>query len=554
MRKSFYSPKGSFQKKPVLSVSRRLPKETPCFEIHRIEVAGARGRFAWLNLEANRFAHQCIGIVGLDKLLSALNLRLVNEGYVTTRLVFPEQNLKSGILVLHLHVGRIGEIRMVKKLKKPKGPGLLDLPDPKLLTRIKDRGWGTWRNAFPIKKGEVLNVRHMEQGVERMKRLQSQKIETQIEPGSRADTSIIYIEREPIRFIDRFHGGLTLDNSGSSSLSHEQFSGYFSYENPLGLNDLLNFNWSSNARNPGPDHRGQSAAVNYAIPLGYSLLTLSRSYSRFAQVIQGHTEPLLSSGQSNTSDVRLNQTLFRTSQGMFGGYVGASRNQANSFLNGEEIEVQRRKVTNAELGLTGQHLIGERASLGLDGGIRHGVKWGGVQEDFLPIDLTGEGLFFEKGLTARPTIVTYNANYDQVIPIGKRALQYAFYLHGQHTKNTTLSVDQIAIGSRYTVRGFDGDAVLMSENGYFIRNDLSIPIKSLLKGGQTYLYWGIDYGHVWGPSSEGQVGTKLSGTVVGIRGKWQGFWLDVAVGTPLYKPKGFTTRRINPYLTLSYQF
>lgn len=28
----------------------------------------------------------------------------------------------------------------------------------------------------------------------------------------------------------------------------------------------------------------------------------------------------------------------------------------------------------------------------------------------------------------------------------------------------------------------------------------------------------------------------------------------VSVGTLLYKPKGFTARRINPYLTLSYQF
>lgn len=554
MRKEFHAPKGVFQKKKVLRLSKSLPKERLCFKVDRIELKGGQGHFEWLKFEAQRFSHQCIGLLGIEKIVSTLNLRLVQEGYVTSRVVFPEQNLKTGVLLLHLYVGRIGEIRMVSKLKKPSFPGLSDLPEPRLFTCIKDRSFGTWRNAFPVRKGQVLNIRHLEQGVERMKRLKSQKVGTRIEPGVQANTSILYIEREPVRFIDRFHAGLTLDNSGSSSLSHEQFSGYFTYENPLGLNDLLNFNWSTNARNPAPDHRGQSAAINYAIPFGYSLLTFSRSYSRFSQVVQGNIEPLLSSGQSNTSDGRLNQTFIRTSKGIFGGYVGASHNRANSFLNGEEIEVQRRKVTYAELGFNGQQLIGDRASLGLEGGVRHGVKWGGVQEDFPWVDVTGQGLFFEKGLTARPTIFIYNLNYDQIIPIGKHPLQYAFYWHGQHTRNTTLSVDQIAIGSRYTVRGFDGESVLMSENGYFMRNDLSLPIKSLLKGGESYLYWGIDYGRVWGPSSENQVGTKLSGTAVGIRGKWRGFWLDIAAGTPLYKPKGFKTGTINPYLTLSYQF
>jgi len=68
-------------------------------------------------------------------------------------------------------------------------------------------------------------------------------------------------------------------------------------------------------------------------------------------------------------------------------------------------------------------------------------------------------------------------------------------------------------------------------------NDLALPLGD---SGQE-LYWGVDYGHVGGSHSEKMLGNHLSGTVLGLRGAYKRVSYDAFVGTPLYKPNGFTT-------------
>lgn len=57
-------------------------------------------------------------------------------------------------------------------------------------------------------------------------------------------------------------------------------------------------------------------------------------------------------------------------------------------------------------------------------------------------------------------------------------------------------LDSVTIGSRYTVRGFDGETLLAGSRGFYWRNELQVPIA------QTGLsaYAGLDYGRVWGQS------------------------------------------------------
>ncbi|MDE8714917.1 ShlB/FhaC/HecB family hemolysin secretion/activation protein, partial [Veillonella atypica] len=55
-------------------------------------------------------------------------------------------------------------------------------------------------------------------------------------------------------------------------------------------------------------------------------------------------------------------------------------------------------------------------------------------------------------------------------------------------------------------------------------------------------YVGIDIGHVWGPSTETQIGTTVIGGVVGVRGTvGDAVNYDVSLGTPIKKPEGFNT-------------
>ena len=114
-------------------------------------------------------------------------------------------------------------------------------------------------------------------------------------------------------------------------------------------------------------------------------------------------------------------------------------------------------------------------------------------------------------------------------------------------------MDQFAIGNRYSVRGFDGDSVLLAESGTTLRNTFSLPLGSVA-GIDSVAYLGIDIGRVWGASAVLLPGQKLAGAALGMRAQWRQLQLDVALGTPLYKPDGFHTLRWNPYLYLTYAF
>lgn len=504
-----------------------LPEETPCFAISEVSFEGEDARrFTWLQQDVAPFLGRCVGVHGLSYIASLLDAKLIEFGYVTTKVTLPAQNLSGGTLSFRLHAGKIAGVRM----QQAGTPG------------AKDEAWGTWWNAFPTGSGNILNIRDLEQGAEQMQRLPSQAIRTRIEPGSEPDTSVLMIERQAGGLTDRTRGGITLDNSGSKSLGRTHISGYLSLDNPFGLNDLLNLSASSNAENPGADRRSQGLSLSYSIPFGYSTLSFSKSHSRFAQTVQGTTVRFLSSGESDTDELRLHHILLRTGSAKFGAYATLSARRAKSYLDDVELIVQRRRTTNFETGITFKKLIAD-ASLDFDVGYRRGMPWRDAQEDFPAVS----------GLTLRPKIWGLSAAFSKPFALANRTFRYNMTLRAQRTDNATLSVDQIAIGSRYTVRGFDGDSVLLAEKGFYLRNDVAT-IVNLIGGLNSQVYISVDLGRVWGPSDINLIGNKLAGAVIGLRGQWASLQFDAALGTPLYKPSGFKTRHVNPYIAVTYVF
>ena len=375
-----------------------------------------------------------------------------------------------------------------------------------------------------------------------MKRLSSQQVATKIEPGQDADTSIVLIERPIAGFRDRVRGGLTLDNSGSEALGRGQLSTYLALDNPLGLNDIFNLSGNINAQHPSGDHRTLGVSSSYSIPWKYSTLNLSLSSSRFAQFVQGTTARFLSSGSSSTAEAKWNYIAWRSASAKAGVYAGISTRRAESFLDDVELVVQRRRTSTFESGVTLKQFIGQ-GSLDLDLAYRMGVTWGSAQEDY-PSAANG-------GLTIRPRILSFNFALNEPFTLAKRAYQYNASLRGQHTRNTTLSIDQFSIGNRSSVRGFDSDSVLLAESGFALRNEISTVLPTYI-GVDSSLFVGLDFGAVSGASAKNLVGKKLAGLAVGTRGRWKEFQFDFTLATPLSKPEKFRSRTVNPYVSLTY--
>ncbi len=198
-------------------------------------------------------------------------------------------------------------------------------------------------------------------------------------------------------------------------------------------------------------------------------------------------------------------------------------------------------------------LRGERHYFGraqLDGSLayRQGVGGFGARDD----SLRAGG-----GPTYRFSMAVLDANLSAPFAIGRQAFRYVGTFHGQYTGNTLYYIDDLAIGSRYTVRGFDGETMLAAARGFYWRNEWQAPI------GQTgqAVYAGLDYGRVWGPQPILLVGTRLAGAVIGVKGsvgsvgtRLGAYAYDLFAGTPVYKPSGFATARVSVGFQLTAQF
>ena len=223
-------------------------------------------------------------------------------------------------------------------------------------------------------------------------------------------------------------------------------------------------------------------------------------------------------------ELRASRVLYRNAKGKLGAYGRGWWRESDNAIDDVEILVQRRRMAGWELGFTHRHFMGA-ATLEASAAYRRGTGAFGA--------LAAPEERFDEG-TSRFGLITADAQITVPFAVGKQRLQYTGSWRGQWNRTPLVPQDRLAIGGRYTVRGFDGEAALTGERGWLLRNDVSLG----LGGGQTF-YIGADYGHVSGPATNQQLGTHLAGMALGLRGSWRGLAWDGFVGAPVSKPRGF---------------
>jgi hemolysin activation/secretion protein len=509
-----------------------LPVETPCFRIDTFAVEvpdtlpeaqrtkGASAlpmdRFAFLHDWLRHYQGQCVGKQGLDILTKGLQREILSRGYVTTRVLLAPQDLSKGALKFSLIPGVIRHLEFV---------------DPS--TR------GTWKSAFPARDGDVLQLRDLEQGLEQMKRPASQDATMQIVPGTgpgESDVDITVKRSKPWTFVT------SVDNSGQRATGRLQGNVSLGIDNPLGLNDI--FTVGANQDLEFADHGLGSHGFNgsYSIPWGYWTATLYGNTNTYYQQIAGVNQTFVSSGNAQTAALKLQRVISRSQNDVLGLEFQLIKRWGASFIADTTIPQQDRNNTFIEGGVTDRHYFGAAQ---FDGTLAYRQGIGGLGAT--PDPDAGDGT--PQPATYRFHMATLDANLSVPFAVAGQPLRYVATVHGQYTGDTLFYIDDLSIGGRYTVRGFDGEQMLAAGRGFYWRNELQWPI------GQTgqSLYAGIDYGHVFGPGTEVLVGTQLAGAVIGIRGglpihigtlSW-----DLFAGTPIYKPDGFDTARV----TLGFQ-
>jgi hemolysin activation/secretion protein len=214
---------------------------------------------------------------------------------------------------------------------------------------------------------------------------------------------------------------------------------------------------------------------------------------------------------------------------------------SHSYVDDTELEVQRRNTTFAELAWVHTRYIGD-AQLNLTLANRWGVSWFNGQPDLEPRTLDAP--------TYRYTLQTIDASLYAPFKLMGQSFNYIGALRAQATRSALFQSEQFSIGNRYTVRGFDGEQTLAAERGFYMRNELEMPVG---QSGQA-LYLGLDAGRVFGPSAQYLLGNKMAGAAVGARGRVAGLRYDAFVGWALVKPAGLSSATPAAGFSLSYQY
>uniref|UniRef100_E1T9R9 Polypeptide-transport-associated domain protein ShlB-type n=1 Tax=Burkholderia sp. (strain CCGE1003) TaxID=640512 RepID=E1T9R9_BURSG len=500
----------------------KLPVETPCFKIEEltlevpsglsdsVESAGSRalspnplfpGELMFASDYLKRYRGQCVGREGLNLIVHRVMARIIGKGYSTTRVVIAPQDLSTGKLKLQLIPGIINSIRFA---------------DPST--------YGTWRNAFPTRAGDLLNLRDLEQGLEQMKRVPNQDVDMQIVPGPSAGESDVTIS---VKRTKPWALSVSADDSGLKSTGQLQGNVSLTIDNPFGLSDLLNVSYNHDINGRTSQYGTHGSSAYYSIPWGNWTFTATASQYDYHQQIAGAFATLVSSGKSSTFDVKTEYQFYRNQvqKNMVEFRVGKRFSQA--FIDGTEIGVQHRDNSYAEIGWEHKHYIGA-AQLDSTLAYRWGVPWFGAQQDLSAVGIGAPTYYYR--------MQTLDATLSVPFVVAGFPLRYSATVRAQNSPNTLYPTEYFSIGSRYTVRGFDGNTTLAAEKGFFFRNDLEFPLPRF---GQS-LYVGLDGGEVFGPGASDLLGRRLVGAVVGLRGSaFRHVSYDVFIGGPLYQPARF---------------
>lgn len=503
----------------------QLPIEQPCLQIHRVDIRGV------LFSEALQIAlsgmhgddppyGRCLGGQGITLLVQRVQQALVEQGYITSHVHASEQDLNNGELVLQIHEGRLARI-------KP-GHNDTNTQATKPLPRL----------VWAVREGHVLNLRDIEQSSENLQRLPSLKTKIQIEPGEAPGTSDLAVQVQTTRPLRL---GLSVDDGGLKTTGKLQGNATLSWDNPLGLGDLF---YVVQGRELGDRDEGPRGSrhqmTHYSVPWGYWLMGATFSNNQFKQTVFGPFESYLFRGTSSQKELSLSRVLHRNANSKTTTSIKRFERHSNNQIADLEVLVQRRHTTGWEAGL--QHLhFSQAGTLTAQMAFRQGHTTVGAPES--------------EGGTGQATdrLQMTTALMQWVMPLNTKghAWQYSTQVQSQWAQTPLTPQDRFCLGSRATVRGFDGQQSLCGSHGQLWRQELSTGLpnavhQALPHASGVQLYAALDAGRT---SSPGQESThRLSGVALGLRGSHKSdnaypLQWDVFVGKPLSYPDGFTLAR-----------
>jgi hemolysin activation/secretion protein len=252
-------------------------------------------------------------------------------------------------------------------------------------------------------------------------------------------------------------------------------------------------------------------------------------------------QSFVSSGNSQSVEAKVSYLFHRDQFSKSSLQFRTAQRSSHSYIDETEIEVQKRDTTLAELALIHKHNLGD-AQIDTTLAYRWGAPWFGAQEEPSGLPATSPRYRYK--------LETLDISVMLPFKMSEHPYSYSATFRAQNTNTALYASEWFAIGNRWTVRGFDGEYSLGAEKGFFLRNEIDMPIM----GTAQTAYAGLDFGKVYGDNVPNLIGDKLAGFVLGLKGNLaKGLMYEVFAGVSLYKPQNYNTDSPAAGFSLMYQ-
>lgn len=490
-----------------------FPIEEGCFAIKSIELTGVNKFPNGTKLKkiAQDAYGRCLGEQGIGILTNQLMNQLIADGYLTSTLVIPEPRLDSGTLYITLIPGRINNI----------------------VYEATNDSYAQLNTIFPSKSGDLLNLRHLEQGLDNLQRLPTVSATMDVAINRDDLSSDIIIRRQQSRF---FRANAFLDDAGNNVFGRYRIGGALYLDNPFSLSDMAYFSASRDFDHY--DDKGHNYfSLHYSVPYGNWLLSMTGSRGSRYQSLLFAESAFKYQTRWQALDMQIQRLVMRGYNYKTVANTGVLIRNTNRFFGDIELGVQRLNTIDWQLGL--QYLYyGHWGTF--NGGVTYqqGTNWFSARP---APGLNGE---------ATVRLINTNASLDIPFQLGEQRFHYQPTFSQQYTRSNLTIQDNFLIGGRGSVRGFNEGSGLADSGGWYLRNEVAwySPVASL------QLYAGIDYGQVVEINKPLFSGHSLAGAASGLRGKYHQIGYDFYFAIPLIKPASFSADSLVSGFTISWQY
>lgn len=485
--------------------------QVPCINISEIEFK-SRSNYIHRQIKnsTNQYLDKCINIQDIKQIIGKITNIYIEHGYVTSRVLVPEQDLSTGKLKLDIIEGRIEEVNVEGEDKR--------IPP-----------------FIPLSKGKLLSLRDVEQTYDHYSRVSSNNVTIQIKPGSEKGASRINIRNEQKK---RWKVNAGIDNSGSKHKGENIAFSNLTIGNLFGLNE----SFLVGDRRSIADHDEKYAiSKNFyvSVPFGYTDLSYSYNFTRNFNLIDSNGSVYSNRGKSKIYKFDLNQLIYRNSKSKYYLTIGFGRDIYSNFLDDTKIQISSYKIAKVDFGINVQtRLKSSVLAYGLT--LTSGVN---------------DGFFTRFGDIAAPdrkfSKLSANISWFKPLPIivfGKN-IQFRSKFLGQYTSHMLASSERLTLGGLSSIRGFKKYSE-NSDNALQLRNELIVFLpqynSNLYKkfAGDVSIFGAFDIGYFSNYEEFGKRHGTLSGVAVGLRNSDGVFDFDIALARPVESSIEFKKKNV----------